>query len=219
MFATTAWTIWNQRSQICLHQNCYTTNQLSQVSKDHVVEFLAISPARIPPTRQTWVTWKPSPLDSFKINYDGAIFCQDNKSRIGVIIRDNCGMVINALAQIPQAYQVEEVEAMAAIRALEFRTKVGVSNVIVEGDSEVVVKALQHDNPSLASHECLLKDACLFTSFYSKLLYSHTKKDGNKVAHSLAKMASNSPGCVMWMEDVPPPIFFVLQANMTIQFQ
>ena len=49
---------------------------------------------------------------------------------------------------------MEDAEAMAAIQALEFRTKVGVGSVIVEGDSEVVVKALQHDNPGLASMSC-----------------------------------------------------------------
>ena len=151
MFTTTAWTIWNQRSQICLHQNFCTTDQLSQVSNNHIEEFIAISLARIPHTRQTRVTWKPPPLDSFKINYDGASFAKDNKFGIGVIIRDNRGMVITALTQLPQAYQVKDAEAMATIQALEFGTKVGVGSVIVEGDSEVVVKALHHDNPGLAS--------------------------------------------------------------------
>ena len=109
---------------------------------------------------------------------------------------------------------------MAAIRALEFRIEVGVSSVIVEGDSELVLKALQHDNPSLASHELLLKDASLFTCSYSKLLYSHTKREGNKVAHSLAKLASSYSGCIVWMEeDVLPLVLSVLQANMAIQFQ
>lgn len=84
-------------------------------------------------------------------------------------------MVIATLAQqLPQAYQVAEIEAMAVIRALEFGTEVGVSSVVVEGDSKLVVKALQHDNPSLASHELLLKDAGLFTCSYSKLLYSRS---------------------------------------------
>ena len=81
------------------------------------------------------------------------------------------------------------------------------------------MKALQHDNPSLASHELLLKDAGLFTYSYSKLLYSHTKREGNKVAHSLAKLASNYSGCVVWMEDVPPLVLYVPQADMAIQCQ
>ena len=128
-------------------------------------------------------------------------------------------MLLALAQQLPQAYQVAEIQAMAAIRALEFGTELGVGNVIVKGDFELVVKALKHDNPSLASHELLLKDAGLFTSFFSKLLYSHTKRDGNEVAHSLAKLAFNFLCCTLWMEDVSPPIFSILQANMSIQFQ
>ena len=85
----------------------------------------------------------------------------------------------------------------------------GVGSVIVKGDFELVVKALKHDNPGLASHELLLKDAGLFTSFFSKLLYSHTKRDGNEVAHSLAKLAFNFLCCTVWMEDISPPIFSI----------
>lgn len=55
---------------------------------------------------------------------------------------------------------------MAAIRALEFGIGVAVGSVIVEGDSKLVVKALKHDHPGLASHELLLKDAGRFTSFF-----------------------------------------------------
>lgn len=78
-------------------------------------------------------------------------------------------MVIASLAQqLPQAYQVAEIEAMAAIRALEFGIEVAVGSVIVEGDSNLVVKALKHDHPGLASHELLLKDAGRFTSFFCK---------------------------------------------------
>ena len=131
-------------------------------------------------------------------------------------------MLLALAQQLPQAYQVAEIQAMAAIRALEFRTElteVGVGSVIVKGDFELVVKALKHDNPGLASHELLLKDAGLFTSFFSKLLYSHTKRDGNEVAHSLAKLTFNFLCCTVWMEDVSPPIFSILQANMSIQFQ
>ena len=64
-------------------------------------------------------------------------------------------LLVLALAQqLPQAYQVAEIQAMAAIRALEFRTEVGVCSVLVKGDFELVVKALKHDNPGLARMSC-----------------------------------------------------------------
>ena len=44
------------------------------------------------------------------------------------------------------------IEALAAIWALEFALEVSINRVIVEGDSEVVVKALATEEFSLASH-------------------------------------------------------------------
>lgn len=43
---------------------------------------------------------------------------------------------------MPFAYQAVEIEAMAALRALKFGLEVGIDKAIVEGDLELVVKAL-----------------------------------------------------------------------------
>ena len=45
-----------------------------------------------------------------------------------------------------------DIEALAAIRALEFALEVSINHAIVEGDSELVVKALATEEFSLASH-------------------------------------------------------------------
>ena len=51
------------------------------------------------------------------------------------------------------------------------------------------MKALQEEACSLAPLGVLIKDAKdLFLSF-DQLLYSHTKREGNVVAHSLARYA------------------------------
>ena len=51
---------------------------------------------------------------------------------------------------------------------------------------------------------------CMFLRdffFSSELSYSYTKREGNKVAHHLAKLAINFPDSVIWIEDVPPLVF------------
>ena len=54
----------------------------------------------------------------------------------------------------------------------------------------------------------LIVDAKSFTSCFKELHYSHTKRKGNKVAHSLAQHARHVTNYVVWMEFVPPPSFF-----------
>ena len=53
---------------------------------------------------KTHVSWKAPPTDSFKINFDGAIFPRENKFGIRVVIRNSQGLVIASLSQqLPQA--------------------------------------------------------------------------------------------------------------------
>ena len=40
-----------------------------------------------------------STFGSFKINFDGAIFLGENKSKIGVVVYDSQGLVIASLSQ------------------------------------------------------------------------------------------------------------------------
>ena len=106
-----------------------------------------------------------------------------NKSGIGVVVRNSHGLVIASLAQqLPQAYKVVEIKSLATARALELGLEIGLDRVIVEGDSDVTFKALATETRSLVSFDVLIQDAKIFSSCYSKLLYSHTKRDDNKVA-------------------------------------
>ena len=54
-----------------------------------------------------------------KINFDGAVFSDVNKSRVGAVARDCNGSVMAFMSkQIPQAYKPEEIESLAARFAL-----------------------------------------------------------------------------------------------------
>ena len=62
---------------------------------------------------------------------------------------------------------------------------------MVEGDSSTVTKALSTKNPALASYGLLIEDARVLERNFTELSYSHTKREGNKVAHCLARLALN----------------------------
>ena len=178
-------------------------DHLSQVAKDKYEEFKAL----LPPMKSRWqqhrANWLPSPKNYFKFNYDGVVFAKVNKSDIGVVIRDNQGLVIASLVQqLSQAYRAVEVKAMAASRALKFGLEFGIHWPILEGDSEVVLKALENEESGSATYELLLKDASLFSSSFSTLSHSHTKRDDNKTTHSLARLAINFSEYTVWLVDV-----------------
>lgn len=79
-----------------------------------------------------------------KVNFDRATFAADNKAGLGVVIRNDAGLVMVSLSQqIPLPSTVIEVEVMAARRAIELALECGFQSIILEGDYEVLYKALQ----------------------------------------------------------------------------
>ena len=150
-----------------------------------------------------------------KINFDGAIFAKEKSSSMGVIIWDRKGLVIAFMAtRIPQQLRLIEIEAMAASKALEFARELGIAKAVLEGDSQVVIMALNSKTSVLAPYGSLIQDSLTLSNSYSKLSYSHTKREGNTVAHNLAKLVVNLTNCVIWMEDVPSDVLSSYQADL-----
>lgn len=171
----------------------------------------------LPHQLQPCVSWSPPPLDLFKINYDGAVFAGQNRSGIGIVILDSQGLVIASLVQqVSQAYKLVEIEVMAATKALEFGLEMGLDKAVVEGDFATVFHALEKREACLAPFGLLVKDGLGFANSFSKLTYSLTRREGNKVAHSLARLEINFPNCVVWMEDAPPQVCSVIQADLAV---
>ena len=75
---------------------------------------------------------------------------------------------------------------------------------------------------TIASVEPLIQDAILFSNSYSELLYSHCRREGSRLAHSLARYSINVSNYAVWMEEVPNHLLSVVQqdlANLANQFQ
>ena len=106
-----------------------------------------------------------------------------------------------------------EVEALATARALQFATKLNFKEAILEGDSEIIIKALKEEESSLTTHGLFIQDAKFISMSFTQLRYSHTRREGNMVAHGLAKYAVNIVDYVVWMEDAPSQIHNVIQAD------
>ena len=98
--------------------------------------------------------------------------------------------------------------------ALSFALDIGFSRAILEGDSWEVFKALTDEKPALTSYGLLVNDAKVISRNFNQLLYSHIRREGNFVAHSLARYAVNIPDYLVWMEDVPPQFLSVIQADL-----
>ena len=68
-----------------------------------------------------------------------------------IIIQNKLGLTIASLSKkVPLPLLVADVEAMAAVQALAFAQNIGLSSIILKGDSKVVMTALESNDDSFA---------------------------------------------------------------------
>ena len=167
------------------------------------------------PQHRNHVRWKPPDQGVYKVNYDGAISVQQVRAGIGVVIRNEDGAVMASMSQqLPLPTTVAMVEALAARKAVEFALELGLTKVIIEGDSKVICRELQDPNLSLALHGHILPDVKCLSNALQFVRYSHVYRQRNNVAHALARRALSEPNLTIWMEDVPPDIHHIVEADL-----
>ena len=133
------------------------------------------------------VIWKPPPWPRHKVNFDGAVFREDNSVGVGVVIRDERGLLVAAMTdKVPLPYSASAVEVLAAIKALRFAGDIGLESFILEGDSKFTIDALAGDNLELAEFGNLIEEAKWLSSQFSDVSFSHVKRQGNFAAHNSA---------------------------------
>ena len=199
LFSMVVWTIWQQRNDSRLGKHVFLPSQILQRAREKLQELSTLHIPTSPPRTTPASCWRSLDHDHVKINVDGALFSKENQAGIGVVIRNEAGLVLASRSQqIPLPATVLEVEALAARRALEFAAEIGVNKVILEGDSSILIKALQGRNHSLAQFGHIAEDVKYIASCLQHCMFSHVLRHCNKVAHALARRALSHPHMLGW---------------------
>ena len=111
---------------------------------------------------------------------------------------------------VPLPPSSDDVEALADARAINFAAELGFSSVIIEGDSEAIIKALKSNEESLATYGHMISAVRPAIDAFRNISFSHTRRQGNAIVHNLVRHVS---GYLVWMEDIPPHVLDVLIAN------
>ena len=82
------------------------------------------------------------------------------------------------------------------------------------GDSLGLIQALKSEECSLSPTGLPIEDVKMFANNFVRLLYSHIKRNDNRIAHSLAKNTLCIPDFQVWMKDVSSHIVLILQLNV-----
>ncbi|KAK9993986.1 hypothetical protein SO802_023689 [Lithocarpus litseifolius] len=143
----------------------------------YLQEFLqAQTEELVPPRPPPLQQWRPPDPHCLKINFDAAVFRRSSLAGIGVVVR-NC-----------------------------FALELGITRVVFEGDSAVVINALLHGAGAFASFGNILDDIRVLSTAFQLVDFTFVSHCCNSVADTLAKKAKIFVGAQVWLHDVPADI-------------
>jgi hypothetical protein len=87
--------------------------------------------------------WSPPAVDILKINFDGAYSQREKKGAWGFVVRDHRGAIVMAGAgRINVLHDALRAEAQACLAVLYATIDQGISQILLETDSSILVVAL-----------------------------------------------------------------------------
>ena len=177
-FGVICWAIWHWRNKMHLNKPIESVDQINAFAQSYLDEFAQCNSREETKSQHCPVIkWKVLVNCRYKINFNGAVFCEKEEAGLGVVIRNGQGLPMASLIQkIRFPHSVESIEALAAKRAIQFALELGLQEGEFEGDLEIIVKALKDDRPSHAPFGLIVEDARALSSNLEKVQFNHVKR-------------------------------------------
>ncbi|XP_048496242.1 uncharacterized protein LOC125495535 [Beta vulgaris subsp. vulgaris] len=132
--------------------------------------------------------WCAPPSEVIKLNADASI-SNDGWVGLGVVARDPSVQVIFAAVRRCRAYWPSEVaECKAVHMALRLTISHGLSHVIFESNLQVVSSKLSKAALYFSDLDPIFGNVLSMCNTFISIRFSHVKRDGNTVAHNLARV-------------------------------
>ena len=106
------------------------------------------------------------------------------------------------------------LEMLAARRPAAFTRELGIESCILEGDSQIVVKALHDGDKTFSEFGHILQDTLSHLNSFQNWSLSHTFRQGNAVADDLARRAKLSFPFAIWLDSVPLDLIPFVNADL-----
>jgi hypothetical protein len=151
------------------------------------------------------VKWLRPEAGFIKLNSDACLTLVDFWG-IGVIARDDCGMVVDSGTWLCPGFEcAAAAEAWGLYQAALHAVERGFQKVHFESDSERVNKLILKEEEEQRTYlGSIVRCIKSLVSMFSESKFTHVKRKGNSVAHCLAHLATTNPNRV-WAGEVPDP--------------
>ena len=123
---------------------------------------------------------------------------------VGVVVRDGNGLVSAAKSTtIFAIYELAAKEVLAAWQTAKFYRDLGLFDIILEGDSLMVTRALEGKGESWQRFGQIVEDTKIVLRSFRHWRISHVRREANGAAHGLANEVIRMIMDKVWMEEAP----------------
>ncbi|XP_024172085.1 uncharacterized protein LOC112178113 [Rosa chinensis] len=156
----------------------------------------------------------PPPPPFVKVNVDGAWDEESHHSGVGIIIRNHRGHSIAGASIHGSHNSAIEVEAEAVVKGLQLAAHMNLQKIIVEGDCNEVLTALNNSSchPNWRISPSIDKISHLKTLFVG-INWNWIPREANRVADVAAKLAKLRLRSHKWANRPPTSIVSILRSD------
>lgn len=207
------WRLWICRNDVVFNNHLERPDLVCQTAIREAAEFITINAV----DEQSEVAiqgdvsackWRRPGRGIFKVNFDGGLDKNGDVGGLGMVIRDWQGKFISARAfQIKHATDPLLVEALAARESLQLALELGINNILLEGDSQQLIRLIQTQAEDHRMVGVIVADILRFLAGFSVADLAFVKRSGNGVAHNVAQRAVRGPVFSTW--EFRPPLWLL----------
>ena len=130
---------------------------------------------------------------------------------LGVVIRDSDDKCKAAVVKTSKYFgSVVMAEAAAMEWGLQVASSIGVTNGVVESDSLEVVELVNKKSSNMSEVFWVISEILEKHKTFQNFKVQHVLRTWNGIAHALAKLALQRNETVIWLDEFPTDIMFIL---------
>ncbi|XP_059073486.1 uncharacterized protein LOC131874228 [Cryptomeria japonica] len=127
-----------------------------------------------------WLAPKPH---WYKLNFDGS--AQNARQAGGGIICDHLGNTVAAYVGNLKNHTIIQVEGMALLWGLKFANSIGIKQLEIEGDSQIILETVSGRSTAGWKVDSILRDVRILMANLDGFTIRHVFREKNAAGHSM----------------------------------
>lgn len=184
MLLTCLWTIWKERDNILWNQGTFNPLFMATWATNHLAEYKKLHPLKLVNKKRVLTHWKSPPSGRLKVNVDGHFRINEALGGSGVVVRDEHGHCVAALArQLPYATSALYVHMEACRAGLITAINHGWSDIEMETNCIQLVTTMKNPCEDRSEFGRIIEDCRIFSNTFNSFVIHHISREANGVAY------------------------------------